>query len=346
MAGRGDEQPAEEVDERRNDPESSQTGAPVSGSAEEAASEHEQQESQQRIERGSIPLAAERRMQATGAGMLPFSSTLSVGEFALTSKLGLRVVCQVLGASVHQVGYQYLPEESAWGGEVMCELDVVSQAWDHARRLALNRMREEAREAGADAVVGVSIKSGTHDWAQGAIDYMVSGTAVRFPDPRSGAEPILSDLSGQEFWQLYQAGYMPAGLVMATASVFVSPSQGMQMQRWITTYQNQELSEFTQGFYAARELVLGKLSTQAAAAGAEGIVGVRINQHAGRESFRVGLSGAYGGRGPYGNFGAYARGGNQERHGLLITLHAMGTAIRGEESVAPYPPEPAIDLTT
>jgi uncharacterized protein YbjQ (UPF0145 family) len=327
---------------------------------ESPAEEREQELSLQRIERGDIPLAAERRMQAIGAGSLPFSSTLTVAEFALSSKLGLRPVGQVLGASVHQVGYQFLPGESSWGGEVMCELEVISQAWENARRLALGRLREEARQAGADAVVGVSVDSGVHDWAEGAIDYMVSGTAVRLPDPlgavepgaavrsparRGSAEPILSDLSGQEFWQLYQAGYMPAGLVMATAAVFVSPSQGMQMQRWVTSYQNQELSEFTQGFYAARELVLDKLSTQAAAAGAEGIVGVRIDQHAGVESLRVGGYGAYGGRGAYGGLGSYG-GGNQERHGLLITLHAMGTGIRCQESVPIYPPEPAIDLTT
>jgi uncharacterized protein YbjQ (UPF0145 family) len=325
------------------------------------AEEREQELSQERIEQGGIPLPAERRLQATGSGSLPFSSTLSVGEFALSAKLGLRPVGQVMGASVHQVGYQYLPEGSSWGGEVMCELDVVSQAWDHARRLALSRLREEARQAGADAVVGVSVKSGVHDWAEGAIDYVVSGTAVRLPDSsgavqpgtaaqrsvsRGAGEPILSDLSGQEYWQLYQAGYMPAGLVMATAAVFVSPSQGMQMQRWITTYQNQELSEFTQGFYAARELVLSKLSTQAAAAGADGIVGVSIDQHASTESFRVGGYGTFGGRGGFGGLGSYASGGNQERHGLLITLHAMGTGIRCQETVPLYPPEPAVDLTT
>lgn len=95
----------------------------------------------------------------------------------------------MLGASVHQVGYQYLPEESSWGGEVMCELDVVSEAWDHTRQLALNRLREEARQAGADAVVGVSVKSGVHDWAEGAIDYVVSGTAVRLPDSLGAGEP-------------------------------------------------------------------------------------------------------------------------------------------------------------
>jgi uncharacterized protein YbjQ (UPF0145 family) len=307
--------------------------------AQEAADEREQALSLERIERGGIPLAAERRMQAMAGGALPFSSTLSVGEFALSSKLGLRPVGQVLGASVHQVGYQYLPEAASWGGEVMGELEVVSQAWDRARRLALDRLTEEARQAGADAVVGVSVKRGTHDWAEGAVDYVVSGTAVRLADSKGDRWPVLSDLSGQEYWQLYQAGYEPAGLVVATSVMFVSPSAGMQWQRWATTYQNQELTEFTQGFYAAREIVLGRLSSQADAGKADGIVGVRIDQHAVEQSFRVGSYGA--------SFGGYGSGGNQgERHGLVITLHAMGTAIRSQESVPLYPPEPAIDLTT
>jgi uncharacterized protein YbjQ (UPF0145 family) len=314
------------------------------GEAQEAADEREQAQSLQRIEQGGIPLAAERRMQAMAGGALPFSSTLSVGEFALSAKLGLRPVGQVLGASVHQVGYQYLPEASSWGGEVMCELQIVSQAWDRTRRLALDRLTEEARQAGADAVVGVSVSRGAHDWAEGAVDYMVTGTAVRLPNSDGGRWPVLSDLSGQEYWQLYQAGYQPAGLVAATSVFFVSPSAGMQWQRWATTYRNQELTEFTQGFYAAREIVLTRLSSQADACKADGIVGVRIDQHAAEQSFRVSRYSSFGGSG--GNLGGYGGSGNrQERHGLVITLHAMGTAIRSTDSVPLYPPEPAVDLT-
>jgi uncharacterized protein YbjQ (UPF0145 family) len=334
---------------RRDDAEAAaEAGGPAGPETSDAETEREQELSQERIEQGGIPLAAERRMKATGAGELPFSSTLSVSEFALTSKLGVRPVGQVLGASVHQVGYQYLPEASAWGGQVMCELDMVVHAWDQARRLALDRLTEEARQAGADAVVGVHVTRGEHDWAAGAVDYVVSGTAVCLPGSKGGGWPVLSDLSGQEYWQLHQAGYAPAGLVAGTAVVFVSPSQGMQWQRWATTYQNQELTEFTQGFYSAREIALRKLSSQADAGGADGIVGVRIEQHAGMESFRVGSSyGAREGPGLGGSYRGYATtGGQGERHGLLITMQAMGTAIRTAERVEPYPPEPAIDLTT
>jgi uncharacterized protein YbjQ (UPF0145 family) len=260
---------------------------------------------------------------------MTFSSTLSVGEFALTSKLSLRPLCQVMGACVHQVGYQYVPW-SSWGSEqLMCELDTVSQAWEEARRHALDRMTEEAVKAGADVVVGVSVRRGSYDWAEGAVDYLVNGTAVRLPDSKGDRWPLLSDLSGEDYWKLYQAGYGPAGLVASTAALFVSPSSGMQMQRFFTAYQNQELTEFTEGFYAARELALRRLSSQADAAHADGIVGVQIDQHAAFHSFKE---------------GGYGSGGN-DRHGLVITMQAMGTAIRRLEEVPQYAPQTAIDLS-
>jgi uncharacterized protein YbjQ (UPF0145 family) len=274
------------------------------------------------------------------AAPLPaFSSTLSVNEFALTSKLQLRPLGQVMGVCVHQVGYQYVPW-SSWGGEqLMCELDTVSQAWEEARRHALDRMTEEAVKASADAVVGVSVRRGMYDWAEGAVEFVVNGTAVRLPNSKGDRWPLLSDLSGEDYWKLYQAGYGPAGLVASTAALFVSPSSGMQMQRFITAYQNQELSEFTAGFYAARELALRRLSSQADAAHAEGIVGVQINQHAAFHSFKEG--GGLGGGGLGGGLG----GGGNERHGLVITMQAMGTAIRRLQDVPEYAPQTAIDLS-
>jgi len=50
-------------------------------------------------------------------------------------------------------------------GRGASELGVLSQAWNSARSLALSRLQQEARLAGADAVVGVHIKWGAHDFA-------------------------------------------------------------------------------------------------------------------------------------------------------------------------------------
>ncbi len=296
-------------------------------SAAAEAREREQAESLARIESGGIPLQAERRLREMAASGAPFSSTLSVDEFALCSKLGLKPLGQVLGASVHQVGWQNLPWSTSWGGGLICELDVIGAAWEEARRRAFDRLAEEASHLKADLVVGVRLHRGAHDWAAGAVDYVVNGTAVRLPGSDRSARPLLSDLSGQEVWLLDQAGYAPVGLVAATAVFFVSPSYSTQWARSMTSAVNQELTDFTQGVYAARESALGSLVSQANANGADGIVGVRVEQDTAFHSFSVG---AIGGRG--------------ERQGLVITLQAFGTAIRERERVEGLPAQTAIEL--
>ena len=91
----------------------------------------------ERIEAGGIPLRADARLaELAGPGSL-FTSTLGVAEFALLSELECVPLGQVLGASVHQVGWQYLAADAQWGGEVFCELDSVGGAWNEARRRAL-----------------------------------------------------------------------------------------------------------------------------------------------------------------------------------------------------------------
>ena len=58
---------------------------------------------------------------------------------------------------------------------------MLSDAWNLARRRALDRLREEARQVGADAVVGVHLRHGDQDFGKRTIDYVVTGTAIRLP---------------------------------------------------------------------------------------------------------------------------------------------------------------------
>jgi uncharacterized protein YbjQ (UPF0145 family) len=321
----------------------------------EAARELEQEESLERIEAGGIPLAADRRLKVMSVGKGAFTSGLSVGDYALLDRLGPRPLAQVLGASVHQVGWQFLPQPTQWGGELFCELDMVTRAWDQARRRALDRLTEEAQAVGADAVVGVELRRGEHDWAAGSVDFVVTGTAIRLPGSDGGGWPVLSDLTIDDYWKLHQAGYAPVGLVAATAVFFISPSSQTQWNRLASTARNQELTDFTQGFYAARETALRYITSQADSCKATGIVGVRIDQSARHESYKTvgygqsgpGFGGGFGGQtgGAAGfGYGGQQQGGDHERSGLAITLHAAGTAIREVENVPQYPPETVISL--
>jgi uncharacterized protein YbjQ (UPF0145 family) len=290
-----------------------------------------------------------------------FTSDLSIADFALCDQLELVPLAQVMGSSIYQVGYQ----ESTWpmmmGGTVLTELDTLSQAWNEVREHALGRLAREAERAGADAVVGVELRTGAHDFAEGAIEYVVMGTAVRRGSAGAGAgagakagtgagsghkhrghggngQPVLTELSVADYAKLVRSGFEPLGVVAWSSVFFVAYGFNPMLERGGLGsgmslgggyMQNFELTAFTQALYSAREQVMGNLGRQAAALRADGVVGVRIAHTMQPQSVGGGMT----------------RG--QERSGLSVTFHAIGTAIRqAEETTTIWPPEPAIDMST
>src|SRR3954454_17601709 len=93
-----------------------------------------------RVEAGGIPLAAEERIRELAAGGTAFTSGLSVGDFALSRLDGVRPICQVMGSSVYKVGWQNFPWGSWSGDGALTELRQLTDAWNHARSLALGRL--------------------------------------------------------------------------------------------------------------------------------------------------------------------------------------------------------------
>ena len=277
------------------------------------------------LERGELPLRAQERLGEIGkAGGGFFTSDLSVDEFALVKAIGLRPLVQVMGSSIYHVGWQQRP--GAFGmqmGGISQELIVVSQAWNTARLRAFARLEQEAALVGADAVVGVRLNVGRHDWAAGAIEYVAVGTAVRSEGAEHAERPALTDLSGQDYWKLWQTGHRPLGVVGASTVHYVVPGFATQQAQsgFSASWVNQELKDFTRGVYDARETALGRMTTEAQKQGAAGVVGVSIvHEIEQREA-----------------------GGRRD---LVVTFHVLGTAI-GERSTDGNKLEisPRIDLS-
>lgn len=282
--------------------------------AAEQAAEAEREASLAALEAGGVPIAAQRRLTALADGRAgAFTSDLSVDEFLLAHTDGVEPVTQVMGSSIYKVGWQNTNFWSSWSGQpVTTELTVLSDAWNDARRLAFGRLEEEARLAGAHAVLGVRLERGEHDWASDAIEYVATGTAVRVPGAVQRDRPLVSDLTGQEFTKLWNAGYRPVGVVGGSTVYYVVP--GWQTQRaqgsWFSGSQNQELVDFTQGVYEARETALAHVTREAQALGADGIVGVAIDQST--EEREIEQSG-------------------RNRTDLVVTFHVLATAIAARE---------------
>src|SRR5438270_359762 len=99
----------------------------------------------------------------------------------------------------------------------------------------------------------------------------------RLKKGRPDGKPFFtSDLSVNEFVLLHEAGFEPLGLVMGT-SVYHVAHRGLG-QWWKQVMQNAEMTNFTQALYDAREMAIERMQDEGITAGADGIVGVTIEE--------------------------------------------------------------------
>ena len=241
--------------------------------------QQEAENSRRSIEAGGLPIQAQRRLsEETAAGHPLFSSDLSTNEFLLARKQGYIALSQVMGSSIYHVGWQYT-RNYTWN-TVEAELTNVSNAHQHAAQLALGRLEQEAALLKAHGVIGVRLTRRSYEWGQNLLEYTAIGTAIRLPNTPLPQRPFLSDLSGQEFWTLLQAGYYPAGVVTGYSSYYVSLGSNMtqQLRGWFGSGSyNQEIVPFTQALYTARDLGMYRLVNMARNLNAVGVVGMHID---------------------------------------------------------------------
>jgi uncharacterized protein YbjQ (UPF0145 family) len=221
------------------------------------------------------PQAADSRLAQT-AGADPagvFTSDLSVSEYVLLGEAGFEPLGFVVGSSIYHVGLQV----GRWSQNQ--ELQVLTQAMYNARELAMARMQAEADHLSADGIVGVQLRLQMYAWGQSVLEFVATGTAVRHlsgegahraPDGRA----FTSDLSAQDFFRLIAAGAVPVAFVLGTCVYHIAHQSAMQSLR--QAGQNQEMIQFTQGVYEARELALTRMQAEATQARSSGIVGVSV----------------------------------------------------------------------
>jgi len=221
-----------------------------------------------------IPEDAMRRLAEMRPGQpgALFTSDLSVNEFLLVREAGFRPLGLVLGSSIYHVGLQI----GRWSQNM--ELDTLSQAMYHARELAMSRMEAEADALGADGIVGVRLEIEFKEFGNDLAEFIAVGTAVKSDDKGNWRndenKPFTSDLSGQDFWTLIQAGYAPLGMVMGSCVYHIAHQGALKTMGNVG--RNVEIPKFTEALYDARELAMSRMQAEAEQLKAEGIVGVQL----------------------------------------------------------------------
>jgi uncharacterized protein YbjQ (UPF0145 family) len=177
-----------------------------------------------------------------------------------------------MGSSIFHVGQ--IPD---YKGKTS-EITIISDAHRRSRQLALSRLAQEATLVGADAVVGVHLKDrmvtmgsrgkGGDDGGE-VLEFTVVGTAVKAPwITHEPGKPIITDLSGQDLWVLEQDGFEPCGFLFEFCRYHV-----WHVAKGISTQGSQEIRAASDAVEQARRIASTKLLAQAAAHGAEYVIG-------------------------------------------------------------------------
>jgi uncharacterized protein YbjQ (UPF0145 family) len=137
-------------------------------------------------------------------------------------------------------------------------------------------MVNEAKEVNANAVVGIQTAVKPF---KGVHEMIMSGTAAKcakLPGEHS-EEPVSSDLTAEELWNLTNMGYAPLKLVMGTAVYSLGWTGGIAA--WFKSFSKGEISDLTTLIYDAREHAIGLIRDEAEEIGADDVMGIKTHIH-------------------------------------------------------------------
>lgn len=156
------------------------------------------------------------------------------------------------------------------------EIKEFSDIFNRTRHVALDRITAEAKQAGANAVVGIETRIMPFKRIH---EMLMLGTAAHHPGlPASASnDPVTSDLTTEEMWNLASLGYMPQKPVLGTAVYSLGLVGGLKAM--FKSLTRGEISDLTSLIYDAREHAIGLIKDEAQAIGADDVVGIRTHIH-------------------------------------------------------------------
>ncbi|HET9850649.1 MAG TPA: heavy metal-binding domain-containing protein [Candidatus Saccharimonadales bacterium] len=218
----------------------------------------------------SIGSALHAKNQASGQA---FTSSSDGQELFCQVDVGYEPKSFVFGNVAYSIGVSR-GITGAFKKLVKGEVRQYTEIFTSTRNLALQRITDEAKAAGANAVVGIRtsiLPYGT----TGVQEMVMIGTASThaLADHARPGGVITSDLTAEEMWNVAKMGYMPQQLVIGTSVYSVGFVGGFKS--FLRGFVKGEITEMTQLIYGAREESLKKVQAQADELGADDVLGLR-----------------------------------------------------------------------
>jgi uncharacterized protein YbjQ (UPF0145 family) len=192
--------------------------------ASRAASEAKQADILQAIQQGTMPSCIGERLTASREGTAPWIATMTPAELLIARSHGLRPIAAVSATCWMYYGYSWTEGHA--------------QGW----QTALERLRDEARVAGANAVVDVKMRT-IPIGMEASMDFSLIGTAVKVDGLPPSKDPVIATVPALEFVKLLDADIVPTGIAVGAQYEWISDWRGsVNNLFWVGNTETQVLS--------------------------------------------------------------------------------------------------------
>jgi Putative heavy-metal-binding len=176
------------------------------------------------LRKGEVPTAIKKRLAASRTGKLPWMATLTPAELMIVRSHGLKPIAAISATCWLHYGWSWTNGHA--------------EGWS----MALRRLRDEARAAGANAVLDVKMRTiplGVVD----SMDFTLVGTAVYVEGLPPSDEPIIATVPALEFVKLLEADVVPTGIAIGAHYEWMNDWRRSTNLTWMGNIESVALSQ-------------------------------------------------------------------------------------------------------
>jgi uncharacterized protein YbjQ (UPF0145 family) len=192
--------------------------------AAEAEAAHRQADILMSLRANRVPSSTLQRLSDARARKQPWIATLTPAELMIARSHGLRPISTISATCWLHYGWSWtLGHSQGWG-------------------LALQRLKEEAKAAGANAVLDVKMRT-IPLGVENSMDFTLVGTAVYVEGLAPSNDPIIATVPALEFVKLLEADVVCTGIAIGAHYEWVQDWRGMASNVWMGNGESRLLSD-------------------------------------------------------------------------------------------------------
>ena len=175
------------------------------------------------LRNGEVPAVIRTRLKDARAGKLPWMATLTPAELSIVRSHGLKPIATVSATCWLHYGWSWTNGHA--------------EGWN----AALQRLRDEALAAGANAVLDVKMRT-LPLTVESSMDFTLVGTAVYVEGLPPSQDPIVATVPALEFVKLLEADVVPTGIAIGAHYEWMNDWRGSTNLTWMGNIESQALS--------------------------------------------------------------------------------------------------------